>query len=58
MFQTKCVEKIKIHNLRSIYIFFKWGHVRLSVEKYCRARQAIYGNIMHRRDNVGIQAQL
>jgi hypothetical protein len=54
MFKKMCVEKIKIHNLSSIF-FWKWCHICDSVEKYCTVRQAIYGNIVPRRDNVGIQ---
>jgi hypothetical protein len=36
MFQTKFVEKIKTHILRTITCFRQWCRLRDNVEKYCR----------------------
>jgi hypothetical protein len=47
MFQTKVVEKIKTHILRSITCFWKSYRWRDSVEKYCRAWQATDDNMAH-----------
>jgi hypothetical protein len=46
MFQTKVVEKIKTHILRSLtFLFPKSYRLWYNVEKYCRAGQATDNNM-------------
>jgi len=48
MFQTQILEKIKIHILCSVYIFFlKSWRLWENVEKYCIAGQATDDNMAH-----------
>ena len=47
MFQTKVVEKIKTHILCSVTFSQKSCRLWDMVEKYCRAGQAIDGNMAH-----------
>ena len=48
MFQTKVVEKIKTHLLRSITFLRKSCRLWDKVEKYCTAGQATDGNLKRR----------
>ena len=48
MFQTKVLEKIKIHISYSITLFFRKSlRLRDNIEKYCRAGQATDDNMAH-----------
>jgi len=53
MFQTKVVEEIKTHILRSITFF--WISCRLwdNVEKYCREGQSTENNMAHAHSMLG-----
>ena len=47
MFETKGVEKIKVHILYSVTFFRKSYRLWENVEKYCRAGQATDYNTAH-----------
>jgi len=47
MFQTKVVEKIKIHILGSVTFSQKWSRLRDNVEKYYRAGLATDDKLAH-----------